>query len=239
VAFTVVYLTQVRSMALMIVGCMVVVALVKLRQGHVVQSGWMLACAGGLVVGSFLWAIAVGGDVVQDRFQGIVDNGVVQSYQNNRGIFLDYTLKELVFEYPLGAGLGRWGMMAMYFNEPGNWQNPSLHAEIQVTGWLYDGGILMWLFYGGAIFIALRHSYRLAIGAGGLLSDFATMVLSVQLLIVGLCFTGPVFNSQIGMVFWLLTALLFGCQRTQLMVEAVALEEPEEEQAVLVAVEPA
>jgi hypothetical protein len=120
----------------------------------------------------------------------------------------------LTFEYPFGAGLGRWGMMSVYFGEPGNWQFPSLHAEIQPTGWLYDGGILMWVFYGAAIFMAMRHTYRIAIMRDHPLHELAGMTLSVQVLIAGLCFTGPAFNTQLGILFWLMTAVVFAAQRT-------------------------
>jgi hypothetical protein len=39
---------------------------------------------------------------------------------------------------------------------------------------------------------------------------FATIVLSIQVTIIGLCFTGPVFNTQLGIEFWTITAALFG-----------------------------
>lgn len=224
IGITVVYLTQVRSMLLMLVACMMVVALVRLRQGRAIQSGWIAASAGALVAGSFVWAVTVGGDTVDERFRGIVDSGVVETYQESRGFFLDYTIRELSFEYPFGAGLGRWGMMAAYFGEPGNWQFPGLYAELQMTGWLYDGGVLMWLLYIGAITVAIRYSYRVAIDSGSALCDLAAMVLSVQLLVVGLCFTGPVFNTQVGIVFWLLTAVLYGSRRTLTKQEDLQLE---------------
>jgi hypothetical protein len=232
VASTVVYLTQVRSVLLMLVGCMMVVAFVSLRQGRTLQGSWRVSLASVLVVGSFVWAVTLGGDAVSERFQDIVSAGVVETYQENRGFFLEYTVRELVFEYPFGAGLGRWGMMSIYFGEPGNWQFPSLHAEIQPTGWLYDGGILMWIFYGMAIVLALRNSYRIAILRDHPLHEFAGMALSVQVLIVGLCFTGPAFNTQLGILFWLVTAIVFAAQRTavaQYELEAEAEAQAEEE----------
>jgi len=215
IAITVVYLTQVRSMLLMIPGGMAVMALIKLRQGRVLQSGWVAASAGALVFGGFLWAVTVGGGLVEDRYRGIVDSGVVQTYQENRGMFLSHTVNELAFEYPFGAGLGRWGMMTAYFGEPGNWRNPALHAEIQLTGWLYDGGLLMWVFYPAALLLAMRQSYRLAVQPEDTLNEFAMTVLAIQLLTVGLAFTGPVFNTQVGIIFWLATALLYGCERAR------------------------
>lgn len=234
VGITCIYLTQVRSMLLMIIGSMAVLALIRLRQGKVVQSGWVAASAGAVVFGSFIWAVTVGGDIIQERFGDIVDTGVYSTYQDNRGFFLDYTLRELPFQYPFGAGLGRWGMMSVYFRDPQAWQRPTLHAEIQPTGWLFDGGLLMWIFYGGALLVALRHSYRLSVRGHERINDFAAMVFMVQLMIAGLCLTGPVFNTQIGVLFWLVTAILYGSERTAAIeawnaeVEAEAAAEAEE-----------
>jgi hypothetical protein len=213
-AITVVYLTQVRSMFLMIVGCMCAMVFVRLRQGRILQGGWMAATAAALVAGSFLWAVTVGGDIVSDRYLQIVDFGVLETFRDNRGAFLDYTIRHLPFEYPFGAGLGRWGMMSAYFPEPSSWQYPALYAEIQLTGWLFDGGLIMWLLYPVALMLALRQSYRLAVEPDGPLNDLAMMVMAIQLLIAGLCFTGPVFNTQMGIIFWLATAILAGCNRT-------------------------
>ena len=214
IGMTIVYLTQIRSILLMIFIGMLAVAFIRLRQGRIVQSTYIASSAAALLLGAFVWAVTLGGDAVQERFSGIYDNGVVQSYQENRGHFLSYTIFEEPFEYPLGAGIGRWGMMSAYFPEPGNWLHPSLYAEIQPTGWIYDGGILMCILYPAALFLAMRYTYRVAIDASSPLSDPAMLLFVVQLLVFGLCFTGPVFNTQIGIMFWLATALLYGCHRT-------------------------
>lgn len=225
IGLTVLYLTQVRSMLVMLCLCMMAAGAVRLRQGRVAHTAWIIGSAAVLVIAAFSWAVAVGGESVVERFQSILDVGVVQSYQENRGIFLSYTLQELVYEYPFGAGIGRWGMMSTYFGEPANWQFPSLWAEIQLTGWLYDGGILLWFFYAVAIASATYHTYRIAAESDTHLSDLATMVLSIQVLVIGLCFTGPVFNTQIGIVFWLLSASVYGAERTAMLAEHLALED--------------
>ena len=225
VGLTVVYLTQIRSMLVMICICMIAAGAVRLRYGRVAHTAWIAGSAAALVIASFTWAVAVGGDSVVDRFQSLLEIGVVQSYQENRGIFLTYTLQELLYEYPFGAGIGRWGMMSAYFGESANWQYPPLWAEIQLTGWLYDGGIFLWTCYAGAVASATYHTYRIAGSRDTHLSDLATMVLTVQVLIIGLCFTGPVFNTQTGIVFWLLSASVYGAQRTAFLLEQQALED--------------
>ena len=55
----------------------------------------------------------------------------------------------------------------------------------------------------------------------------------VQLLVFGLCFTGPVFNTQIGIMFWLATAMVYAGERTQRLQAyyAEAAAEPEEASA--------
>ena len=227
IGLTVVYLTHVRSMLVMICVCMMAGGAVRLRQGRVAHSVWVVGSAVALVIASFIWAVAVGGDSVVDRFQSMLDVGVVQSYQDNRGMFLTYTFQELLYEYPFGAGIGRWGMMSAYFGDPTNWQFPALWAEIQLTGWLYDGGVLLWICYAGAIATASLYTYRTASSSEPHLSDLATMVLSVQVLVIGLCFTGPVFNTQMGIVFWLLSASIHGAERTALLSEYEALEAAE------------
>ena len=68
-----------------------------------------------------------------------------------------------------------------------------------------------------AIVMALRNTYRIAIIREHPLHEFAVMALSVQVLIVGLCFTGPAFNTQLGILFWLMTAVIFAAQRTAII----------------------
>jgi hypothetical protein len=38
----------------------------------------------------------------------------------------------------------------------------------------------------------------------------AAIVLSIQFAIIGLCLTGPVFNTQLGVLFWFVTSALHG-----------------------------
>jgi hypothetical protein len=208
---TALYLTHVRSLTLVAAASVGVFAFIRLRQGRTVEGGLTLGVGLALVAGSYLWALAVGGDAVSDRFGGLANDGVFRVFQDQRGNFIRYTLSELIYQFPLGAGLGRWGMMHVYFGDPTLWQSPPIHVEVQLTGWLLDGGVPLWLLYGAALLVALQFSYRAAIRAltpAG--QDIATIVLCLQLTIVCLCLTGPVFNTQLGILFWALTGGLFG-----------------------------
>ena len=208
---TALYLTHVRSLTLVAAASVGVFAFMRLRQGRTMEGGLTLGVGLALVAGSYVWALAVGGDAVSDRFSGLANDGVLRVFQDQRGTFIRYTLSELLYQFPLGAGLGRWGMMHVYFGDPTLWQAPPIHVEVQLTGWLLDGGVPLWLLYGGALFVALHYSYRAAVRAlTPAAQDIATIVLCLQLTIVCLCLTGPVFNTQLGILFWAMTGALFG-----------------------------
>jgi hypothetical protein len=211
VGLAVLYLTQVRSLLLLCVGAFVVMALVMFRRGRVGASAWLVGGGGALVVASFIWATSVGGEQVQARYTDITQKGAVATFRENRGHFLSYTVGELLDQFPLGAGVGRWGMMYVYFGDPANLNSPPIHAEIQLTGWLLDGGVPMWMLYGGAILAALSTAVRLAQQrASPLVADLATVCLALMVLVVGMSFAGPVFNTQTGILFWFLAAGLYG-----------------------------
>jgi hypothetical protein len=211
VGMTALYLTHVRSLSILAVASAGVFCLLRFRQGRTVDGAVTLVLGVVVVLGAYGWAVAVGGQALSDRFIPLVTDGVFRAFDENRGIFLRYTLAEMLYDFPLGAGLGRWGMMNVLFGDPTMWLAPPIHVEIQATGWLLDGGVPMWLLYGGAILVAVRQSYRVAVRARSeSLQDVATLVLCMQVTIVGLCFTGPMFNTQLGILFWAVTGALFG-----------------------------
>ena len=146
----------------MCIGAFIVLAAVMFRRGRVAAAGWLVAGGGALVLTSFLWAASVGGESVRERFTGIAQQGAMQTFKENRGHFLSYTLGELFDQYPFGAGVGRWGMMNVYFGDPTDLSSPPIYVEIQLTGWLLDGGAPMWLFYGGALLTGILLVLRLA-----------------------------------------------------------------------------
>jgi hypothetical protein len=206
---TALYLTHVRSLTMVAAGSVALFAILRLRQGRTVEGTLSLAAGVALVAGAYIWALAVGGDALSDRFSGLTDESALKMFSEQRGLFIRYTLSELLYEFPFGAGLGRWGMMQVYFGDPTLWQAPPIHVEIQLTGWLLDGGLPLWLLYGGALFAAVRFTYNLAVHAADKSwQDVAVIVLCLQLILIALCMTGPVFNTQLGIMFALYGAAL-------------------------------
>ena len=185
-------------------------ALLRLRQGRTADGLVSLGVGGVLVAGAFIWAMAVGGDVLVARFSGLVSNGVLHTFREQRGAFLTYTVSELLYEFPFGAGLGRWGMMHVYFGDAALWQAPPIHVEIQPTGWLLDGGVPLWAAMGGALVLAVRTDLPGGAAQRSTLQDAATAIVCLQLTVLCLCLTGPVFNTQLGIQFWAVTGAVIG-----------------------------
>jgi hypothetical protein len=227
VGMTALYLTQVRSLTVMAAAGVIVLAAIQFRQGHFRKGGWIAAIGGALMVASFLWATSIGGKSVEARFAGMFETGLFATFQSSRGLFLDYTFRELLFQFPLGAGLGRWGMMDAYFRDPAAWYTPAIYVEIQITGWLLDGGVLMWVCYGGALLSACRQTYAAAVVDRSIesLQYLAAIVLSFQLAIIGLCLSGPVFNTQLGIVFWMVTGAFYATRRQSIQSDPVWSED--------------
>jgi energy-coupling factor transporter transmembrane protein EcfT len=222
------YLTQVRSLTLLMMAAVVALCAVAFKRGERWESAGLASAGLGVVAVAFVWATAVGGRSVAERFFSLAESGLFNSFQANRGFFIEHTLGELLFEYPLGAGLARWGMMNVYFADPHAADAGPLWAEVQLTGWLYDGGVLMWLFYGGAVVAALVHSCRLAVSAKDpALMQAARLVLCLNLGIAGTTLAGPSFNTQLGIQFWFLAAALHGAAAGQRARAAAALRPPE------------
>jgi len=210
VGVAVIYLTQVRSVFLMVIVGAAVLTLMAFKMGRLARAGWLLVGGTAIIVASFLWASSLGGNTVNERFLNIGQQGAVGVFQQNRGSFLDETLGTLLNEYPVGAGVGRWGMMNSSFADQNAFGSTPIHVEIQLTGWLLDGGIPMWLLYGGAIILSILASFRLSGSRDPALAELAVITLGLQVFIAGLAMAGPIFNTQMGILFWSCAASLQG-----------------------------
>ncbi len=104
VGLAAIYLTQVRSLLMMSVGALAVIAVVLFRRGQVGRRGGSRSARPSWSSLAFVWARSLGGESVEQRFVGITQQGAVRAYQDNRGAFVANTFGDLLDRYPLGAG---------------------------------------------------------------------------------------------------------------------------------------
>ncbi|MEH1928090.1 hypothetical protein [Nostoc sp.] len=209
-----IYLTQVRSILVLAAVSMVFLAVVLMRTGQIARLTAMVSGVTALFAGTFSWAIAIGGKSTLQSLSSLFTASPDQIYHQNRGLFLQDTIEELLPKYPLGAGLGRWGMMNNYFGDNTYLVSQPIWVEIQWTGWLLDGGVPLVFAYIAALYLACQTAWKIAINRE--LGDFALwggLIFAYDIGALAITFNYPIFMSQSGMEFWLLNAVLFVAAR--------------------------
>ena len=202
-------LSQIRSILIMTGICSVVFLFVLAwRRDWTRFSSAAVVLVGATLI-SAVAALAIGGDSVVNRLATLVEDDPATVYYVGRGHFIDYMIHEQLEQFPLGAGLGRWGMTNYYFGDP-NASNELLWAEIQWQSWLYDGGIPLIISYCGAIAMALLVAWKIAMrGQAQGIGLWAAILFAYNVGALAITFNYPIFVSQSGMEFWLLNACLF------------------------------
>jgi hypothetical protein len=215
VGMFVLYLTFARSLTIMmVVGGAAFCALLA-RGGRLGKALTVAAVGFGVVTAGFAWALTVGGRSLEKRFIGTWDKGVGDTWQRERSSYYTQLWDSYILKYPLGIGLGRWGMPAYYFGGEGGRPPKEVGRDIFVhvspSGWVLDGGVPMLLLYGGAVCLAPLAAYRLARSAPDpQVRYMAAAVCSLDLMIIGMCASNPIFSSPMGLEFWLFNAVLHG-----------------------------
>jgi hypothetical protein len=204
------YLGQVRSLLVMALVCTVSLQAILLLRGEFRRLAALSGVAAVLAVAVFAWGMAIGGQETADRLSTLIEDRPDDVYYRNRGAFLEHTFEDLLPQYPMGAGLGRWGMMRGYFGDERNLDSPSIWVEIQWTGWLLDGGVPLMVAYAAAVLVACRVSLGVALSERrDDLSLFGAMVLALNAGAVAVTFNYPLFIGQGGLEFWFLNTLLY------------------------------
>ena len=206
-----IYICEIRSlMVVTFLGACVMIAL-QVMQKRLTRAAASLIILPIVLFAGIAWTQSIGGDAPEQRLRTLTNASASQVYYQNRGIFLESTLFEDLPAYPLGAGLGRYGMMYTYFGDPTQPNSSMLWVELQITGWLFDGGIpLVFLGY-LAVLIACYTSFRIAVTpqSNRLISDGAAIVTALNAGWLAMTFSYPLFIGQGGMIFWLLNTALF------------------------------
>lgn len=189
----------------------------RTRTGEVVQRvgvTLLVAVLCGVFVLAFELALSLASKSVTERLQSLTAGSVSDVYYANRGLFLDETVNQLLPKYPFGAGLGRWGMVNRYFADNSDPRVPPFWAEIQWTGWLFDGGVPLILAYVAALCTAFTVATRIALDRiPSELGVCAALVVAYDVGAVAETFDSPFFVGQGGLEFWFLNAMLFAAAR--------------------------
>jgi hypothetical protein len=199
-----IYLCQIRAMLVMLGICTLVLFTMFVISGRLSRLALGLFIGGAIALVGFYLAFSLGGETVTSRLATLVEADPGSVYQKNRGRMIASALTELLPEYPLGAGLGRWGMINQYFGDPEN----SVWAEVQWPGWIIDAGIFMFVAYPAAILTMLVSVVRVALKSTGADEGiWPEIVVAYAVGTLALTFSYPIFMSNGGIDFWLLTAV--------------------------------
>jgi hypothetical protein len=205
-----IYLSQVRVSLVTTVAMMTVYTLVAFRQGRAARASQFGILSAGVVVTALSVAVTLGGASIADRVNSLFAADPLAVYQQARGTQLTFTFFDLLFQYPLGAGLGRWGMAAGYFGTA-NANSPPIWAEIQFTGWMIDGGVVMVALYMGALASTTAAQWRVARATQfPRLAVCGAVILAASLGPAIMIISFTPFVAQIGIQYWFLAGALHG-----------------------------
>jgi hypothetical protein len=206
IGMMVLYLSHVRSLVVALgVALVTLVALLgaSARFFRLLLTGGVIA---GLAVVGYDYAAEVGGEAMVSRLGSLFESKPSEVYYSNRGIFLEEAFTKLLPQFPLGGGLGRWGMINAYFAPPGR----ALWVEIQWSGWLIDGGVPLCLAMGAAILVAALTAARIALSwRTGALGHWAAVVAAYSVGVAATAFNATPFAGTTGVEFWFILAVLF------------------------------
>jgi hypothetical protein len=209
-----IYLSHVRSSFIVTLGTMAAYIVMLALQKQKQRLTGFLGLAGGMLVLALSFATFLGGESVQERFMSVFESNPRDFYYETRGQQVETALGTLAVEYPMGAGLARWGMIASYFSVP---HTKYLYAEVQPAAWILDGGLPLLALYGLALSSTLLWGVKLV----RLLPDptdrlWASAVVAANVGTLVLVLTFVPFNTQVGLQFWFLEGLLHGAMAYKL-----------------------
>ena len=160
-----------------------------------------------LGAGAVRVALRMGGAGLMQRVYALGGMRAENVYARERGHFLAQTFHTLIPEFPLGAGLGRWGMMNTYFGDNRSRSNGMIYVEIQWQGWVLDGGVPMLAAYLLLLGLTMLSLWRLARRRGPLWM-WAALCLAYDVGMLALTFDYTPFTGEPGLEFWFVNALV-------------------------------
>jgi len=206
-----IYLSHIRSSLVVTIAMMAIylVILGTIRERRRFATFGTAAAA--IIFSAFTLAVSLGGSSVAERVSTLFQEDPATLYYRNRGMALETGFTTLLSRYPLGAGLGRWGMMAYYFSGPPDPTAEVVWAEVQPSAWILDGGVFLLAFYSLALVVTVLYDCRLIRS----LRDprdrlWTAAVVAANFGTLAFVFTFVPFGTQAGLQFWFLEGALHG-----------------------------
>lgn len=208
-----VYYSQVRTaLLIMMVMILVYTGIIWFIQKQKSRAIAFVGIAGLLLVVLFSFTIVRSGAIANKRFAALAQgNPITVYYQAKRGDQLENAFTSLLPQYPLGAGLGRWGMMRLYFGDESNLDSPQIWAELQLPAWILDGGIILMVLYCLALLATTLYEFRIAKKSRNTkLASLVPIVIAINMGTLALVFGFTPFTTQLGLQYWFLAGALHG-----------------------------
>jgi hypothetical protein len=205
-----IYLSLVRTSLLIVAGMVIVyvVALMRQRRGAGALGG--LALGAVIVTGALSFSVDIGGSAVSGRVATLFEaDPITVYYSTARGEALEAAFSVLASEYPLGAGLGRWGMIHQYFRDASNFESYGLFAELQPNAWIIDGGLVLLGLYSVALCVSALREYQI-VKSRVAAASIAAAVFAANAGTIALAFGFTPFTTQVGLQYWFLVGILHG-----------------------------
>jgi hypothetical protein len=209
-----IYISHVRSTLVLATLCQSMLFLVLTMRGHLLRGVKLLTIFLGVGAFATIMAFSLGGNKVLDRVMSLFASTPDQVYYSNRGYFIDYTLQELIPQYPVGAGLGKWGQVHQYFGGFGGLKQEALHVEVQLTAWVFDGGVPLAAAYYGAILMCIKYAFDMSFHRNRTIADLSMLVLTLNTAVFANTFSYVPFIGQTGTFFWLMNGCLMALTLT-------------------------
>jgi hypothetical protein len=213
----VIFLSHVRSSLVVVVGCTAIYSIIMVAQGRLktvlTLAFWIAVCG----ASSLLYTQSLGGQSTLDRFATLLEGDPLTVYDKSaRLMMVTDAFDTLLVNHPLGAGLGRWGMMRAYFGNENNLDSPGIWAEVQFQAWVLDGGFVLLSLYLVALAIAVQRLIRLSLLHPSLqLRQWGAVIIMLSAGPIAFMFSYCPFNSQMGMQFWLLIGAFEGLEQAE------------------------
>lgn len=211
VGVAVIYYTQVRMTLAMLAVALALLTFVFLLQRDFRRATLLSLGGVALIVGAFAWVVTTSGSDGFKRFTNLVEDDPTKVYYSSRGMFVEAVFTNLIWQMPLGNGLGNWGQINDYFGTP---RPDAYWVEVMIPAWVVDGGIPLILLYGAALAVAMFDSSRIALtNRDPDLRYWAAVIVAMNTGVIATCFSFVAFLAPLGLPFWLFSAALHDADR--------------------------